>query len=646
MCIAGADAHFRRLNPAFQSILGCAPDSLVGKPFTSLVHPDDVVLVEREILPLARGRATGQFEVRCRRHDGSFRWIAWNVSRVGTGGLWFATGRDVTERKANAEASTLLDALLNSSLDLIYFKDLNSRMVKVSRSFAERLGVSDPGALRGKTDFDLYTEEHARPAVLDEQRIIQTGEPMIGKLERETYADGHFTWALTSKMPWRDATGKIIGTFGISRDVTAIKEAETDLVNERLLLRTLIDNLPDVIYAKDREGRKILANQADLRTIRVKSEAEAIGKSDFDMFPREIAEKFWADDRAVLELGQPVVNREEYFLDENGDKRWLLTCKLPRRDQNGKIIGLIGIGRDITKMKEAEIKLEQVHKQLVDTSRQAGMAEVATGILHNVGNILNSVNVSATVAKNKLQKSRVTSLVKAASLMREHAGNLGSFLTTDPKGKQLPEYLGKLADILLAERDGMFEEMIQLGNNIEHIKVIVAMQQDYAKVRGIVEKVKVIDLVEDALRMNSGALPRHGIEVVRQFDSGVPDITVDKHKVILILVNLIRNAKYACDESGRSEKTLTMRVNGGERVRISVVDNGIGIPKENLTRIFNHGFTTREDGHGFGLHSSACSAKELGGSLIGFSDGPGTGASFVLELPLIAPSAEDVAVSP
>ena len=166
------------------------------------------------------------------------------------------------------------------------------------------------------------------------------------------------------------------------------------------------------------------------------------------------------------------------------------------------------------------------------------------------------------------------------------------------------------------------------------------MQQSYAKVSGLVETVKVESLVEDALRMNDGALMRHEVQVIRDYPDQPVEINVERHKVLQILVNLIRNAKYACDDSQRADKELTMQVrNGGDQVRITVADNGVGIPPENLTRIFNHGFTTRTDGHGFGLHSGALAAKELGGTLTAHSDGPGRGARFVLELPLQAPHA-------
>jgi len=176
-------------------------------------------------------------------------------------------------------------------------------------------------------------------------------------------------------------------------------------------------------------------------------------------------------------------------------------------------------------------------------------------------------------------------------------------------------------------------ELASLRDNLEHIKDTVAMQQSYAKLCGVTETVAVVDLVEDSLRLNAGAFVRHGVTLQREFGE-VPPITVDKHKVLQILVNLVRNAKYACDESGKSDKLITLRVEKAPAgVRICVIDNGVGIPAENMSRLFTHGFTTRADGHGFGLHSGALAAQELGGSLRVSSEGPGRGAMFILELP-------------
>ena len=279
-------------------------------------------------------------------------------------------------------------------------------------------------------------------------------------------------------------------------------------------------------------------------------------------------------------------------------------------------------------------ELQESHKQLVETSRQAGMAEVATSVLHNVGNVVNSVNVCVTMVTEQIKRSKITSLAKVSGLLGEHTADLGDFITKDPKGRQLPAFIEQLAGHLQQEQTSILNELAALTKNVDHIKDVVAMQQSYAKVSGAIEKIKPTDLVEDALRMNASVLIRHDVHFFREYDEHLPEIAVEKNKVLQILVNLIRNAKQSCDESGQPEKRLTMRVsNGGDSVRIALEDNGVGIAPENLPRIFSHGFTTKKDGHGFGLHSGALAAKEMGGSLDVRSDGPGKGATFTLELP-------------
>jgi signal transduction histidine kinase len=290
--------------------------------------------------------------------------------------------------------------------------------------------------------------------------------------------------------------------------------------------------------------------------------------------------------------------------------------------------------RDISVRKESAEELERVHKLLMTASRQAGMAEVATNVLHNVGNILNSVNISASLVTERIKQSKAPGVSRLAALLHEKGSAAGEFISHDERGRRIPEYLSSLGEQLMSDQKMALEELASLRDNLEHIKDTVAMQQNYAKLCGVTETIAVVDLVEDSLRLNAGAFVRHGVTLRREF-SEVPPITVDKHKVLQILVNLVRNAKYACDESGRSDKLLTLRVEKAPAgVRICVIDNGVGIPAENMSRLFTHGFTTRASGHGFGLHSGALAAQELGGSLRVESDGPGCGATFILELPL------------
>ena len=290
---------------------------------------------------------------------------------------------------------------------------------------------------------------------------------------------------------------------------------------------------------------------------------------------------------------------------------------------------------EIEERKRVEREVERIHRQLVDASRMAGQAEVASSVLHNVGNVLNSVNVSTTLVAERLQKMRLANLAKAVQLMQEHAGDLGRFLTADERGSRLPQYLEELSRHLGSEQKSMLGELQSLAQNVEHVKEIVAMQQNYAKISGAAEKVELSDLVESAIKMHSAAYLRHSVRVVREYET-LPSIVVDRHKVLQILINIFQNAKYACDEGSKPDKTVTVRMQcrGSDRVMVEIADNGIGIAPENLTRIFSHGFTTRKNGHGFGLHSAVLAARQMGGTLTVQSEGVGKGAAFTLELPL------------
>jgi len=282
-------------------------------------------------------------------------------------------------------------------------------------------------------------------------------------------------------------------------------------------------------------------------------------------------------------------------------------------------------------------QLEQAQQSLMLASRQAGMAEVATSVLHNVGNVLNSVNISIAMLNERLRHLRVENVSKAAALLKKPAEQLAQFLIHDPKGRSLPEYLEKLGEALAQDKQALQAEVKTLIKSVEHIKVIVSMQQSLAKKGGVLEQVDITELVEDAIQVISPAYERHRIELIKDYMS-VPPVLVDRHQVMQILINLLTNAKQALIERPTGKKVVVqVAMPKPDRVSVSVTDNGIGIPPENLGRIFTQGFTTRAGGHGFGLHSGANAAKQLGGSLTAYSKGPGHGATFVLELPIGGP---------
>lgn len=291
---------------------------------------------------------------------------------------------------------------------------------------------------------------------------------------------------------------------------------------------------------------------------------------------------------------------------------------------------------DVSERKQAEAEKDRLNKELVDISRRAGMADVATGVLHNVGNVLNSVNVAAGVVVNTLRRSSLDKVTRTAELIQANLHDVGRYLTQDPKGQQIPDYLNKLGQQLTYEQEMVMGELKGLVKNIEHIKEIVSVQQTVAKSCSLEEPVVIEELMQQALIVNQDSLDAFNIEVVKEYME-IPEVVVDKHQVLQVLVNLVGNAKYAMKDLSDGPRRLTVRILEIEEediswIKLEVSDTGVGIPPENLKRMFTQGFTTKKDGHGFGLHSGALSAKLMGGALTVCSDGEGQGATFTLTL--------------
>jgi PAS domain S-box-containing protein len=404
---------------------------------------------------------------------------------------------------------------------------------------------------------------------------------------------------------------------------------------DQILVAAVLEHAPFRVYFKDRDSRFLAIGRQKLLRHGLDDSREMIGKTDADYYTPERARQTRETEEHIMRTGTALLNQEEKSVGLDGEISWMLSNKMPLYDDSGAIIGTFGYTEDITREKEMSHSLAGIQDALVDASRMAGMAEVATGVLHNVGNVLNSLNVSASIISTGLRQSKAESLAKLGQLLREHGADLGRFLTEDPKGRKVPEFLASLSRHFAAERERLLQEIEAMQKNVDHIKEIVSMQQTYASMAGLLEPLEAAKLMDDAVRMNSGLLGRNQIDLIRDYQP-VPAIMAEKGKVLQILVNLIRNSKHACDETGRPDKAVTLRVAPGEpgRVRLIVADNGIGIPPENLFKIFQHGFTTKAGGHGFGIHSSANAAREMKGSLSVQSDGPGQGAVFTLDLPV------------
>ena len=267
--------------------------------------------------------------------------------------------------------SVILRLLMETITDRLYFKDLQSRFVRVNLAYAIWQGFPSPDDLIGKTDFDLFTPEHASSALADEQEIIRSGEPKLGMLEKISPRTGGTFWGSTSKLPWRDASGRIIGTFGLTRDATATKQAEDKLLEERNLLRTIIDHLPSRIFVKDKASRYILNNRAHLDLLGVERQGQASGRTTSDFFPGERGRQALADDQQVLSGGPPLLAQEKSNLAGEGGMLWSLTTKVPLHDLDGKINGLVGISHDITRRKLAEQELQRRTDEMETDVRMA-----------------------------------------------------------------------------------------------------------------------------------------------------------------------------------------------------------------------------------------------------------------------------------
>jgi signal transduction histidine kinase len=281
-------------------------------------------------------------------------------------------------------------------------------------------------------------------------------------------------------------------------------------------------------------------------------------------------------------------------------------------------------------------ELEEAQGRLVDLSRKAGMAEVAAGVLHNVGNVMNSVNVGASMARESVASLQIEAVLKVAEMMLERAGDLGDFVTRDERGRRIPEYLDKLGHALADRRERILGNIDYMMEHLEHMKRIVSAQQTYAKSGGMTESCAPAELVEAALAISAAGLREAGIEVRREIEA-LPSVLIDRHRVLQILVNLVSNAKHALKEREGDDPrvmTIAVRAEGERDLLIEVEDNGVGIDADVITKIFSHGFTTRREGHGFGLHNSANAAQAMNGRLTAHSRGRGHGARFVLQLPL------------
>jgi len=455
----------------------------------------------------------------------------------------------------------LMSNLMNSISDHIYFKDLESRFIRVNLTQANMFGMTDPALLTGKTDFDFFSEEHAKQAYDDEQKIVNTGQP-VDMEERETWPDRPDTWVSTTKVPLRDGEGRIVGTFGISRDITKRKKIEEELAAERNLLRNLIDNMPDRIYAKDLKGRFIVCNEALVERMGKTSVEEIIGKSDFDLISHDLAAQYFENEQEIIKTGKPLINHEESMGIVDGISRWNLTTKAPLRDTTGNIIGVVGMGRDITdrKLAEEEIQLKNELLQTINAEKDKFFSILA----HDLKGPLSAFLDATQILTEEIHKMPIEDIKEITISMKESASSIYGLLENLLEWSRL--------------KRGRMEFSPE--------KLFVKQKITYCT-----------EILKESARKKNITLNYSLAEEL--------EVTADSHMFETIIRNLVSNAIKFTPKSGEIFISATKKPDNS--TEIAVRDTGIGMNKEMISRLFllnektNRNGTDGEPSTGLGL---------------------------------------------
>lgn len=535
------------------------------------------------------------------------------VVEHGLGGAWL-----------RAALSSLV-VILTGAVAVLASRSLHRRLYRVvTEPFVELRNVIN--AIRADSPFAL---DSIHPKDRQIRRLVKR----LGELFREL----HNRELLLNEAKLDLELNVLTRTSELQQQVEDRKRAEIALRDSEIRYRNLFENNPMPMFVMDLESMRFMA-------------VNLAAQSHYGYSGKEFASLTLPQLTYVKDAGRvPRAFRQENRSFDAGEWRHVrkngeeIDVQLTAHTIvfTGKMAMII-LANDVTERNRAQRALDEANKKLMITSRQAGMAEVATGVLHNVGNVLNSVNVSASMIAQTIHESKSRGIKKAADLLNANRENLPAFFAPEGKGSVFMEYLAALASQMENERANQLTELELLSRNITHIKKIVAMQQNYAKVGSMLERQSARDVAMEAIQLTSRDLAQHSIRSNVQCADDARFVYTDRHKVLQILVNLISNARQAMCDVPHADRLLSISVTRAPRgaIRFSVKDQGCGIPREHLTRIFNHGFTTKKDGHGFGLHGAAIAARELHGSLSVHSDGPGRGATFTVELPATAHDAK------
>lgn len=505
---------------------------------------------------------------------------------------------------------------------------------------------------------DLLHPDDAAPAQQRFKEYIAHPHGLYEGAFRMRHADGSWVWIFSRGNLMLDQNGnltdKVIGTHV---DITAQKKAEEEIMRERILLRTLIDNLPDTIYIKDAEGRKVIANKADVFTLGAATEAEVIGKTDLELFNNEIGERGYRDDMEVLRTGVPMLSKEEFFFDKQGNKNWLLTTKVPVRDDKGEVTRILGIGRNITHRKQTEDALNDLNQQLKlkseKLSKQAedlkalneqiiqqkeqelekaiaqGKFEIASEVLHDIGNALVGFGSHLNRINRVLERGNLDPIKNVALFLKSQYEAISGAIGNDKAAALLKITEG----FLKAQSDNQTEigsAISELIHIISHIQEILSIQRQLVRGHGGTHErkpVNLVSIIEDCRSMLFASFEKRGVQFKADIKPGNYVIKGDHTKLMQVFLNIIKNSLEAMPMDRPERKIQISLESVDEKITLKITDNGDGFDEATRQRMFARGFTTKQSGTGLGLYNCRSIIESHVGSLEITSEGPGLGAT-------------------
>ncbi len=550
--------------------------------------------------------------------------------------------QEITEQKQAdrelKESDQRYSALFDQSLESVFISDLEGNFLD-----ANDVGLNLLGYKREEIPYHSFatvvSEDRLQKAMEKLSEVIETGTMTeLVELELKKKDGGTVLMEIMASLIYKKDVPYAV--MGIGRDISARKQAEAELKESEEQYRLLAENVNDVIWVRDQDLKMTYVSPS-VERLKGFTVAEEMNRSlEESLTPESLkmAGKLFENEKEKEKTGESdparriTIDLEAFCKD--GSTKWLENNITILREEGGVATSILGVYRDVTERKKAEAELAELNKRLVEAANEAGRADIAASVLHNVGNILNSVLTSSQTIKGVLTGSRIKGFEKANALLRENIDNIEDFIVNNPKGKKLLEYYINLEEVLREENEYLSEHSDRLSEKIDLIKDVIVAQQAYASGFSQTEEMDLKKIIEDALTIQSLSILNHSIDIVKEYEEVLP-VNVQKAKFIHVLVNLLKNSKAAMADNDPENKTITISLNREDKnIRLKVSDTGCGITKEELKKIFTHGFTTKKGGHGFGLHSCANYMTEMGGAMWAESDGRGKGASFVLEFPL------------